>query len=351
MSRVKEAKKTSDSASSEYTGEPTTTEFPSLSSGFAMKAYQNGIFTPSSSKPPVNSQHIRKRYTRSRGTASPTEIDYQAYIESITGQNETGIAAAVNARLLKQYNVGGYHKAFNRALTGFPKNVGFNNALPTPRPDFVEGLWVTQYESFPVEDIQGAVIYKDNPISITLPHLAGEFKGVGKDLQKAMLQSAYDGALLVHSRNQALSYLKKPDPEGSAEITTFTTDGTILNFFAHYATPGENGSLRYHQSQLRSISLTDSYKSFKEGRTALRNTQDYAYELSRDLCDQLKKVWGQRRNIRGASLSVTSGTPHKSKGRSLTRRKADKTTQVIARRIVRPPHRQLRYHLRSSKAT
>jgi len=31
---------------------------------------------------------------------------------------------------------------------------------------------------------------------------------------------------------------------------TFTTDGTNINFFAHYAAPSENGTLKYQFSKL-----------------------------------------------------------------------------------------------------
>lgn len=40
----------------------------------------------------------------------------------------------------------------------------------------------------------------------------------------------------------------KPDPPGHAEITTFTTDGTNINLYAHYATPSaeDEDTVEYH---------------------------------------------------------------------------------------------------------
>jgi hypothetical protein len=142
----------------------------------------------------------------------------------------------------------GYERVFNQAFTGFPKDVGFNNGLPAPQPDFVEGLEMPDYNPFPVDEhISGTVIYKDDPCSLTLPHLAGEWKGRGKDMDEARLQSAYDGAALVYERNQALSYLGKRDSPGHTEVTTFTTNGTNLDLYAHYAALSEDGTLKYHQ--------------------------------------------------------------------------------------------------------
>ncbi len=151
--------------------------------------------------------------------------------------------------MLKRHDDLGYGREFNQVFTGFPKDVGFNSGLPAPQPDFTEGLRMEEYLPFPIHKyIEGAVLYKDNSRSLTPPHLAGEWKGPGKDMEKAALQAGYDGAALVYARNEALSYLGKSDPPGHAEVTTFTTDGTNINFYAHYAAPSKkDGTPGYHQ--------------------------------------------------------------------------------------------------------
>jgi len=79
------------------------------------------------------------------------------------------------SKLLKEYDDEGYKRAFNQQFTGFPKNVGFNNGLSAPQPDFVEGLEMEEFRPFPVnKHISGSVLYKDNTRSVTLPHIAGE---------------------------------------------------------------------------------------------------------------------------------------------------------------------------------
>lgn len=184
------------------------------SSGFAIQAHKNGILEPLYSKPPTNLGNIRKRHARSRQTASPPGSEYKRYARTVRGAvNEATMVVEVSGKMLKEYDDHGYKRAFNQAFTGFPNDVGFNNGLPTPQPGFAEGLEMQQYDPFPVDDnISGAVLYKDSPGSLALPHLAGEWKGRGKDMEEARLQSAYDGAALVYARNQALSYLGKSDP-------------------------------------------------------------------------------------------------------------------------------------------
>ncbi|KAK0637393.1 hypothetical protein B0T17DRAFT_475825, partial [Bombardia bombarda] len=182
------------------------------------------------------------------------------------------------------------------AFTAFPKDVSFNNGLSAPQPDYVEGLGMEEYRPLPVDKhVNGAVLYKDNPRSVTLPHLAGEWKGPGGDMREVTLQSGYDGAALVYARNQALTYQGKSDPPGHASITTFTTNGTHLNFYAHYATPARDGTLEYHQFPIKSTNLVNSHGEHKEGRRGLRNEQDHAKRQSQALRDQLKEHYKKQR--------------------------------------------------------
>lgn len=78
---------------------------------------------------------------------------------------------------MKEYDDDGYHREFKQAFTGYPKDVGFNNGLSAPQPDFVEGLEIEKFRLFPVDDyVSRAVFYKDDPRFITLLHIAGSRK-------------------------------------------------------------------------------------------------------------------------------------------------------------------------------
>ncbi|KAJ4307541.1 hypothetical protein N0V84_012659 [Fusarium piperis] len=292
MGKKKSSDPSGDSGSTKTKTTSTTT------SGFADKARNNGILDPVSSKPPTGLEHVRERHARSRATASPPESEYRRYTKKISkARTEATMVFKVGTHMLKEYEDDGYDQAFNQPFTGFPEDAGFNNGLSAPQPDFVEGLEKEEYRPFPVVDhVPGAAICKDDPHSLVLPHLAGEWKGRGKNMEEARMQAAYDGAALVYARNQALSYMGESDPSGRAEITTFTTDGTNLNLFAHHAAPTEEGTLEYHQYPIKSINLVDSYQGYKEGRRHLRNAQDYAREQSYALKDQLKEYYKQQRH-------------------------------------------------------
>ena len=161
--------------------------------GFNVKAIKNGIVPAPSSKAPANLMARRKRGAESLGTASPTESEHRGFVKRIKNAgNEATILWTTN-KLLKEYNDEDYVTATDRAFTGFPKYVGFNNDLSAPQPDFVEGSRMQDYLPFPVDEhVNGAVLYKDDPCSVTLPHIAGEWKGPTGNLKEAELQTGYD---------------------------------------------------------------------------------------------------------------------------------------------------------------
>lgn len=275
-----------------------------IMSRFAYIAYKNGILPPFNSKPPSNINEIHKRATSSIGTASPTVSEYDRYVRTLPlAFNELARGNKFRKKLQKDYDDDeSYQSAFNQPFTGFPKDVGFNNGLSPPQPDFIEGLGMVEFEPFPIEHVSGAVLYKDNPLSTVLPHIAGEYKGPEGIMEKARLQCAYDGAALVYARNKALALIGKPDPLGHAEITTFATDGKIIDFFVHYAVPGGDGKLVYHQYPIGSCVLTNSPHGFKDGWRQLQNHQDYARMQSYVLRDQLVSHWEATEGIVSSTL-------------------------------------------------
>ncbi|OAL44653.1 hypothetical protein IQ07DRAFT_649260 [Pyrenochaeta sp. DS3sAY3a] len=101
---------------------------------------------------------------------------------------------------------------------------------------------------------------------------------------------------MVHTRRQAPADMGQSDPPGHAEVTTFTTDGTTLNMYAHYAIPSEEDedTLKYHRYQYASTNIKDSYQGHKDGWRGLRNAQDHAKTQSYALRDQLKDHWKQQ---------------------------------------------------------
>jgi hypothetical protein len=205
----------------------------------------------------------------------------------------------ISTKLLKDFDDDlQYTKVYNQRFNSFPADVGFNNGLSVPKPDFVEALQRPSFRPFSVKaELGGAAVLIDDADSMTLPHLAGEWKGRGKDMEEARTQSAYDGAALVYGRNQALAYLGAPDLPGYAAVSTFTMDGTNVNFFSHYAAPSKvnDETLDYHQYPTTSTNLVNSFEEFKQGRKQLRNLQEDARNESYALRGRLVDHWTKKR--------------------------------------------------------
>jgi hypothetical protein len=131
--------------------------------------------------------------------------------------------------------------------------VVFNNGLSAALPDMVEGLTMPAFEPYPIrKDLSGAPVITPGIDAITLPHLAGEWKGSGKDMTEAETQAAYDGACMVYARNKALDKMDMSDPPNQAFVATFTTDGTLLNIFLHYASISYD-QVKYHSYLVSSV--------------------------------------------------------------------------------------------------
>ena len=244
-----------------------TKTISTTSSGFEVQATKNGILLSTNSKAPKNAEDLVGRLNQSRDTASPTESIFGDYVDTVTKVPNEATTSHETVPLLKGYRDRAYSRAWNQAFTAYPKNVGFNNGLSAPQPDFVQGFRQLEFEPFPIgEELDSAVLFNDDQNSIALPHFAGEWKGPGNDMDQAALQSAYDGAALVHSRNEALAYVEKSDPAGHASVLTVTTDGRAVNVFGHYVAPSAGGDkLKYHQYRLTTAHMDESYEDFKRG--------------------------------------------------------------------------------------
>lgn len=266
-------------------------ESPKLMSDFAFISYKNGIPPPAYSRPPTNLCELIDWVERIRGSYGIAAPEYNRYARS---KPQKHIDDENN-----------YREAFFQPFTRFPKDVRFNNGLSPPEPGVIAGLRKEAFEPFPLERVIGAVLYEDtwdededdddDISSIVLPHIAGEIGDPKDSMERATLQCAYDGATLVYARNKALEFIGKPDPLGQAVIVTYAYLGGFMQLFAHYAAPGDDGKLVYHQYPIGSCDMSGS--TCPNGSRGIRNLEDYAWEQSQFLRDQLVDYWEAQKGI------------------------------------------------------
>ncbi|KAK4453431.1 hypothetical protein QBC34DRAFT_319050 [Podospora aff. communis PSN243] len=271
------------------------------SAGFAAQATANGILDQKDSRKPANVDALLEVINRRRHSPPPDQADYNRHVHAVAGAPNKATIVYETSKLLKDYQADndiGYRRVFDQAFTAYPHSLPFNQGLCTPWPDIIEGLRADEFKPFPVNDILGgtAVLVRNFKSSVTLPHFVGRFKGPGGNLHAALTQAAFDAAHLVHGRNQALEHLSNPDTPGHSTVFSFTSDGTALNTYAHYAAESKSESetlprTEYHTHLLTTSNLTPSFDSFEQGRRHLRNLQDLAKSHSYALKDQLLQHW------------------------------------------------------------
>ena len=221
---------------------------------------------------------------------SPSAATYRNYRRAVgTAPNEQTVLVGVAQGLLRGCDDGGdegYDRVCNQAFTAFPKEVGFNNQLAT--------LWGQQFSPVPVEDqVSGGVLTGGNLRSLALLHLAGEFKGPGKNMKTARLQSAYGGAALVYGRDPRGTRPLRPSPP-TAKPSTFPLFRPVHG---------------WDRDRVSHTNPLNSFEKFKQGLSQLRNLEDYAKDPSYGLRDRLK---GPRyRGLCGATAGKMLGSiPH-----------------------------------------
>lgn len=300
----------------------TSMTISSTSEGFEDRALDNGVLDAvRSGKQGVVESDVKKRLLASRGSASPTQSQYNKFADRIVeASNKQGIIAVYSKYIFQDtedthFGIG-YRRKEDKKWTEFPKNVGLNNSLPAPKPDMIEGF---SRDSFPptIEHIKASRLVKGEPRYIALPHMAVEYKARGKSLHKAKVQAGYYGAAMVYGRNEALKYIGKADPPRQPAVLTATAIGQEWNVYGHCAHPNDySGKEEYYRCRMAGGSM-ENLNEYKQGRKVLRNMQDFAREQSSDLRESMQKDYdehgsrqlGQHPGIKTGSNSLASKSP------------------------------------------
>ncbi|KAH8687385.1 hypothetical protein BGZ60DRAFT_6708 [Tricladium varicosporioides] len=289
-SRSKKSKTLETNNSSE-TSRSSAKTVSTTGSDFVQLAHENGILKAAYSTAPNNIDALRYRLNIPRETASPTESEYEEIVYNIESHgNEQGRLLETHEMLKRPRKP--YLRSFDQGLNNFPKDLGFNDGLSAPQPDFLEGLNANSLKPFPVRQQLGNAAIPIANNDMVLPHLAGEWKGPSGSLNLARAQAAYDGACMVYGRNTAISYLGDSDPANHAFVYTFTIDGTVVDTYAHHSSK-LHGKVEYHQTLITSTTI-QSYDDYKRGRRQLRNLQEHSRVLSKDLVDRLQEHWNKQ---------------------------------------------------------
>ncbi|KAK3366608.1 hypothetical protein B0T24DRAFT_534473 [Lasiosphaeria ovina] len=224
--------------------------------------------------------------------AAAAAAAHQRYCKNISrSYNKATASFLIQKDIMISYNDRQYGRILSRPITRNPSQ-DFNDGLSNPRPDILEGI---ETEALP-SHLHDHSLHLETG-SLTFCHFAAEFERAGSNLRLATSKAAYDGAVLVNARNQAIAKAKANTLDGTAaaaaldkaaeetSVVTCITDGKVAEVYIHHYKDGQ-----YHMNLIARESLL-SYPN--RGRDIIRNTQDYArrksYELARLLGADLKE--------------------------------------------------------------
>lgn len=171
---------------------------------FENRLRRNGVLHQEQSRwvPPSNLDHLTDELHRPRvDSPAPSTEKYRRFAHFVAeASNEREIGSAVERCLLKDTSMDpemidqGYRPKLDKQWLDYPRNQGFNNGLPNPKPHYIEGY---KRSKFPpnISDLGGAVTLENKAREfVALPHFAAEYKGRDASMDLARVQAGYDGA-------------------------------------------------------------------------------------------------------------------------------------------------------------
>lgn len=205
--------------------------------------------------PPSNEAEIRAYMDQPRRSPSPTHEHHRRFLQDRSHKgSDRDLENTMRGRLLRDTSMTDelqdikYRVNLGHPWGAFPKNVGFNNSLPTPKPEWIEGYQQSTFPQF-IQQIGGAATLVHNLSTfIGLPHFAAEIKAYGADRRKAEVLAGYNGAHMVFARNRTLEFIGDKDPPRRASPVTVATDGPFWIVYSHYAHwNNDRNMLEYYQ--------------------------------------------------------------------------------------------------------
>jgi hypothetical protein len=154
-----------------------------------------------------------------------------------------------------------------------------DGTLAPANPDLYYGAYPEELDQSIRNKLAGHIIpstMEDKPMA---PNFFLEVKGPNGSLAVATRQARYDGAIGARAVHSLQNYGgEEPQYDNQAHTYSSIYHGGQLQLFAHHVTAPttKGGRPKYHMTQVRSFSMTDTRETFVQGATAFRNARDLA---------------------------------------------------------------------------
>ncbi|KAL9621088.1 MAG: hypothetical protein Q9160_004473 [Pyrenula sp. 1 TL-2023] len=261
---------------------------------FEQKCIDHGIYMPQRDTRPENWQELQERLARPRLSLSPSQFSDETFDRFCEAAEEVKDENDVNMETLPTI--------LGKKRRDCPSagNVPFSNIddmapdiFKKPKPDLYWGARPAQINRQVRQDLNHQILPSTKADYPAAPNFFFETKGPSGSAAVQRRQACYNGALGVRAMSALQSYGQaEPIYDNKASTISSTYHDGQLKIYSHHQTqppcPGELP--QYHMTQLRSIAMTDSVQSFREGIGAFRNARDFTREQSDILIDQANTV-------------------------------------------------------------
>lgn len=247
--------------------------------GCAQLLTDNYVFPPDDDQTPANYQDWKEVLLQPRSSLSPSrslDASYKSFVRTVRrAQNEDEVMSHVLPRIT------------GRGRPPSAQNVQFGNITAlTPKivvakPDYYEGCSPGPGNRNIRERLDKAIIPSSRNELPFLPTFFTEAKGPDGTIAVAERQIRHDGALGARAMHSIRSIGRRERYDNKAHTASAILHGRgDLEMFTHHMTQprGHGTPAHTHMTPIGSWGLTNSPQTFREGRTALRNTSDMAYD-------------------------------------------------------------------------
>ena len=246
---------------------------------FEQLLVDNCVFPPDAHRAQRAANHADWAEVLIQPRASPSrssDRSYKSFERCVAGAQDEG---EVMSRIFPRLVGNSRHASGQNVPFGHLEEI--TQKIVTPQPDWYQGEKPGIGNRSLRERLDRAIIPSTRKERPFLPTYFAEAKGPDGSFVVARRQACHDGALgarAIHSL-QSLGGTGSYDGNAYAASAVYHGEGDLKLYTHHMTQPRGPGTPPHtHMNRIKAISLTDSPRSFREGRTAFRNVSDKTNE-------------------------------------------------------------------------
>ena len=276
------------SASSRTTNTTKTTKTSPYNGDFEQKLIDGGVYPKGyeyaddqSPVEPANLDDIHRALHVPRASLSPSRFTEAAFRDFERQSTRAANEAGAMADLVPIIAGEGRRRFHSNTDVPFSNLAPIVEDVTVPKPDIYDGARPDRIDPRVRHSLDAHILPSKTKNLPAAPNFFFEGKSASGRADVARRQACYDGAVGARAMHSLQNYgAPEPKYDGNAysySSTYHNGTGTLQLYGTHPTKPKNAGAPpEYHMTQIRSFSMTDTPRSFREGATAYRNLRDLA---------------------------------------------------------------------------